>query len=81
MPRIRRAELPEGVFRHLLQRARERNISALQYTELSIWLATNPTVPAGPWFKRFAAFTICGDGELVKTFLEPGQLPYGTEIF
>jgi hypothetical protein len=34
-------------------------------------------VPEGKWFKRFADFTICGEGEFVKTVLLPGQLPEG----
>ena len=81
MPKIRRANLPDAILQHLLDRADERRISYIQLQELSVWIATNPTVPIGPWFKRFAAFTICGDGELVKTFLEAGQLPYGKEVF
>jgi hypothetical protein len=81
MPKIRRTELPEAVFRHLLLRARERNISAGQFVELASWLNSDPTVPAGKWFKRFASFAICGEGELVKTFLLQGQVPAGSEVF
>jgi hypothetical protein len=81
MPKIRRTELPEAVFRHLLLRARERNISADQFVELSSWLNSDPTVPANRWFKRFPGFIICGEGELVKTFLLPEQLPTGQEVF
>jgi len=44
------------------------------------WLDTEPEVPAGRWFKRFPAMTVCGDGELVKTFLTADQLPSGKEI-
>jgi hypothetical protein len=36
--------------------------------------------PTQKWFKRFAGFTICGEGELVKTFLTGGQAPEGEEI-
>jgi hypothetical protein len=80
MPRIRRTELPEAVLRHLLLRARERNISTSQFVELASWLNSDPNVPAGRWFKRFASFAICGEGELVKTFLLPGQVPDGLEV-
>jgi len=48
--------------------------------QLETWLDTNPEVPDGDWFKRFQEFTVCGRGELVKTFLTPGQHPHGTEI-
>jgi hypothetical protein len=50
--------------RHLLLRARERGITAAQFVQLSLWLNSDPTVPAGRWFKRFPDFTICGEGEL-----------------
>ena len=58
MPKIRRGNLPNPILQHLLDRADERRISYIQLQELSIWIATNPTVPDGPWFKRFGAFTI-----------------------
>jgi hypothetical protein len=37
-------------------------------------------VPEGKWFKRFPGMTACGHGELIKTFLLPGQLAEGTEV-
>jgi hypothetical protein len=80
MPKVRRSKLPEAVFRHLLQRARERNITAAQFVQLSIWLNSNPDVPNGKWYKRFPEFMICGEGDLPKTFLLPGQLPDGKEV-
>jgi len=30
--------------------------------------------------KRFPEMMVCGEGELVKTFLTAGQSPTGTEI-
>ena len=41
---------------------------------------TEPEVPKQKWFKKFAGFTVCGEGELVKTFLTAGQVPEGQEI-
>jgi len=35
----------------------------------------------GKWFKRFPEMTVCGEGELVKTFLTANQIPTGTELF
>jgi hypothetical protein len=80
MPRIRRQHLPEGLLIHLLTRVRQRDISYEQLTALARWLDTEPEVPAGKWFKRFCGFTVCGEGELVKTFLLPGQAPDGQEV-
>lgn len=80
MPKIRRRNLPEPLLTHLVARIRQRNISAEQITLLARWLDTEPMVPEGRWFKRFAGFIICGDGELIKTFLLPGQAPDGLEI-
>ena len=60
-----------------------RSNGGINYTHLQLlyhWLATDPEVPAGRWFKRFASFTLCGEGELVKTFLLPGQAPDGEEV-
>lgn len=80
MPEIRRAKLPPALLAHLLERIRQRQIPADQLGLLAAWLDTRPVVPAGPWFKRFPGMTLCGEGELVKTFLLSGQLPYGQEI-
>jgi len=80
MPRIRRQNLPPPLLQHLLDRIRDRNISADQLGLLADWLDTNPEVPAGRWFKQFPGMAICGEGKLVKTFLQPGQLPIGEEI-
>lgn len=80
MPRIRRRNLPEPLLAHLLLRIRERNISHEQIILLARWLDTEPVVPEGRWFRKFTCFTLCGEGELIKTFLLPGQLPDGAEI-
>ena len=47
---------------------------------LAQWLDTDPEVPAGRWFKRFSGMIVCGDGELVTTFLRLGQVPTGEEM-
>jgi hypothetical protein len=80
MPEIRRAKLPPALLAHLLERIRQRQIPAEQLGLFAAWLDTQPEVPFGPWFKRFSGMTLCGEGELVKTLLLPGQLPYGQEI-
>ena len=80
MPKVRRKDLPPALLHHLLDRIQERRISADQLGLLATWLAQEPDVPNGKWFKRFPGMTVCGEGELVKTFLVPGQIPDGDEI-
>ena len=80
MPKIRRQNLPPRLLDHLLDRVDGRNISAAQLGLLANWLRLDPEVPVGRWFKKFPGMTVCGEGELIKTFLLPTQLPAGQEI-
>jgi GNAT superfamily N-acetyltransferase len=80
MPRIRRQGLPPRLLDHLLDRASERKIFADQFKLLADWLRAEPVVPEGKWFKRFPGLIVCGEGELIKTFLQPGQIATGEEI-
>ena len=80
MPRIRRRGLPPSLYRHLLERVEEREISTHQLALLADWLLLEVEVPEGRWFKRFPEMTVCGEGELIKTFLHAGQAPTGFEV-
>jgi hypothetical protein len=80
MPKIRRRTLPPALLDHLLDRVRSREISPGQLGELAQWLDTEPEVPMGEWFKRLNDMTVCGEGELVKTFLRRGQIASGEEV-
>ena len=80
MPRIRRHGLPPRLLDHLLDRVSRRSISADQLGRLADWLASEPEVPDGKWFKKFPGMTVCGEGELIKTFLQPGQIATGKEL-
>ncbi len=80
MPRIRRHGLPPRLLDHLLDRVSRRNISADQLGLLADWLHTEPEVPDGKWFKQFPGMTVCGEGELIKTFLQPGQIANGQDV-
>lgn len=73
--------MPAALMRHLIERVDEREITFAQLGKLSIWLETPTEVPEGKWFKRFPGFAICGEGELIKTFLRSGQVPTGEEVF
>lgn len=80
MPKIRRANLPPALLRHLLNRVQAREITADQLRLLAVWLDSNPEVPDGPWYKAFPGRYVCGEGGLIKTLLHPGQHPSGQRI-
>ena len=80
MPKVRRQNIPPALFQHLLDRIQSRRIPASQLELLARWLDTEPDVPEGQWFKRFSGMTVCGEGELVKTFLLSGQRPKGQRV-
>jgi hypothetical protein len=80
MPKVRRQNLPLALLHHLLDRLEQRRISASQIGLLATWLDAEPEVPEEKWFKRFPGLTVCGEGELIKTFLVPGQVAIGTEL-
>jgi len=58
----------------------ERQISLSQLELFATWLETEPEVPAGRWFKLFPELIVCGEGELIKTFLRLGQIAEGEEV-
>jgi hypothetical protein len=64
----------------LLDRVKSRNISADQLGPLADWLSAQPEVPEGKWFKRFPGMTVCGESQLIKTFLQPNQAASGKEL-
>jgi hypothetical protein len=80
VPRVRRSGVPPALFQHLLDRIHSRKIPATQLELLAKWLDDEPEVPEAAWYKRFPGMTVCGEGELIKTFLLPGQAPRGTRI-
>jgi len=80
VPKVRRQNIPPGLFQHLLDRIQSRRIAAAQLELLAKWLDTEPEVPEGPWYKRFSGMMVCGEGELIKTFLLPGQHPQGQRV-
>ncbi|MGD0693758.1 MAG: hypothetical protein ABSB82_02785 [Terriglobia bacterium] len=80
MPKIRRHNLPPALFHHLLDRIQKREIAASQVELLARWLDTEPEVPEGEWYKPFSGMIVCGEGELIKTFLLPTQLAKGQRV-
>ncbi len=80
MPRIRREGLPRDLLAHLLERTKSRHITVDQLALLADWLATEPEVPLGKWIKRFPGMIVCGEGGLIRTFLQAGQSATGDEL-
>jgi hypothetical protein len=80
VPNVRRQDIPPALFQHLLDRIQSRKIPATQLKVLAKWLDTEPEVPEGQWSKRFSGMTLCGEGELVETFLLPGQHERGERV-
>ena len=80
MPKILRRNLPRPLYAHLPERVQQHHISGNQLALMIEWLDTQPEVPNGKWFKKFPGMVVCGENELVKTFLVPGQIPTGEEI-
>jgi len=80
VPKVRRQNLPPALFQHLLERIQSRTIPATQLQLFATWLDTEPDVPEGGWYKRFSGMTVCGEGELIKIFLLPGQAPKGRRV-
>jgi len=64
----------------LVDRVRQREIATDQLELLFDWLETEPEVPEGRWFKRFPELIVCGEGELIKTFLRSGQAARGEDL-
>jgi hypothetical protein len=79
-PRLRQRPSPLSLFRRLLDRVQSRQIDARQLELLTPWLDGEPEVPEGSWHKRFSGMTVCGDGDLVGSFLRPSQSPKGTRV-
>jgi hypothetical protein len=80
LPKVRRQNVPPRLLQHLLERIEQRRIDATALERLAEWLDTQPEVPDGQWYKKLPGMTVCGEGELVKTFLLPGQSPKGQRL-
>jgi hypothetical protein len=81
MPKIAGwAEFPEGVREHLIERMRDRRITLEDLNRLRLWIESDPDVPDGMWYKNFGSFKLCGEGQLPKTFLLPGQPAKGMKV-
>lgn len=80
MPKIRFADLPRGLWQHLLERVQEREITLVDLMRLQEWAGSEPQAPEGDWYKDFGSFKLCGSGEYPKTVLAKGMAVSGTQI-
>jgi hypothetical protein len=80
LPKIRFADLPRGLWQHLLERVQEREITLADLARLREWVRSAPQAPEGYWYKDFGSFRLCGSGEYPKTVLTKGMAPFGKEI-
>ena len=80
MPKIRFADLPRGLWQHLLERVQEREISLTDLARLQEWVKSEPYAPDGDWYKDFGSIKLCGSGEYPRTVLSKGMAAFGSEI-
>ena len=80
LPRIRFADLPRGLWQHLLDRVQEREISLSDLQRLQQWVRSEPSAPVGDWYKDFGSFKLCGSGEYPRTVLTKDMVAFGKEI-
>jgi hypothetical protein len=80
VPKVRRLNVTPALFQHLLDRVQERNIEASQLMLPAKWLDGEPELPTGQWYKRFSGMTVCGEGDLIKTFVLPSHAPKGKRV-
>jgi hypothetical protein len=79
MPKIRRRSLPPALLHHLLDRIRSREISASQLGLFADWLDTTRGAER-KMVQTLSGMIVCGEADLVKTFLRPGQVAIGNEV-
>jgi hypothetical protein len=80
MPTIQWQNLPTELRDHLIDRLRERKISADDLYALKLWRESEPEAPDGLWYKDFGSFKVCGEGRYPKTFLLEGQPAKGQKL-
>ena len=74
------ADLPIPLREHLLARLSDRRITVSDLKALQFWIASEPEVPEGDWFKDFRTFVVGGQGQYIKTFLDGDMQPWGMEV-
>jgi hypothetical protein len=73
-------ELPTAARAHLLRRIKDRQITDQDAGRIAFWIASDPDVPDGDWYKDFGNFKVVGCGPLILTFLQADMEPYGIKV-
>lgn len=68
------------MWRHLLERVQEREITLGDLGRLQEWVKSEPFAPEGDWYKDFGSFKLCGSDEYPKTVLAKGMTAFGKRI-
>lgn len=56
------SRIPPAIRAHLIDRMHERGVKVDDLNRLRLWIESSPEVPAGPWYKDFGSFKLCGEG-------------------
>jgi len=56
------------------------NALSASLNQLRLWVASQPEVPEGDWYKDFGSFKICGHGSYPKTFFLRTQAAKGKAL-
>jgi hypothetical protein len=80
LPKIRFSDLPRALWRHLLDRVEQRQISLADLGRLQEWVKSEPQAPDGDWYKDFDSFKLCGSGEYPRTVLTKDMKVFGEEL-
>lgn len=80
MPKIRFSNLPRGLWHHLSEKVREREISLTHLARLPDWINLEPHAPDGDWYKDFGSFKLCDSGEYPRTVLTEEMAAFGAEV-
>lgn len=80
MPKIRFSDLPHGLWKHLLERVQEREITLNDLVRLQEWVKSEPFAPEGDWYKDFGSFKLCSSDEYPKTVLRKDMAAFGKRI-
>ena len=80
MPKIRFSDLLPGLWKHLLERVQEREITLGDLGRLQEWVKSEPFAPDSDWYKDFGSFQLCGSADYPKTVLTKGMAAFGKRI-
>lgn len=79
MPQVT-TQIPDEIFKHILDRVRTREIPISDIQELFAWIETKPLAPKGHWWHRLTNSIVVGHDAFPVSMLQPSMTPYGKQI-